>query len=132
MESISERLERILAALEPFEIPGKPAGKPAKPAHLAKILNVAPSSLSRWMKNEVEPRGKQKERIDILYRAVCEVEAGNPQAHGIVQNLISPVYGMTVGAAVGFTPLSLGLVGVVAAAGLGWLLSDKNDEEEEE
>ena len=67
---VSKKLEKIQEALKPLEIPGKPADAPVKPAHLAKLLDVAPSSLSRWMKDEVVPRGRQKERLDILYRTL--------------------------------------------------------------
>lgn len=132
---VSEKLKRIQKALKPLEIPGKsadapvkPADAPVKPAHLAKLLDVAPSSLSRWMKDEVVPRGQQKERLDILYRTVVEAEK-NEEAKKILKKLVSPIptIGLVAGAAL--SPIGFGLFGAIAAAGLGWLLSDKEDED---
>ena len=135
---VSKKLKRIQGALKPLEIPGKPADAPVKPAHLAKLLDVAPSSLSRWMKDEVVPRGRQKERLDILYRTVLEAETGNTEAKEMLKKLVSPTPSMGVMAGVGLTapsfavsPIRLGLLGAIAAAGLGWLLSDKEDNDEE-
>lgn len=135
---VSKKLKRIQGALKPLEIPGKPADAPVRPAHLAKLLDVAPSSLSRWMKDEVAPRGRQKERLDILYRTVLEAEAGNTEAKAMLKKLVSPTPAMGVMAGVGLTassfavsPIRLGLLGAIAAAGLGWLLSDKEDNDEE-
>ena len=135
---VSKKLKRIQEALKPLEIPGKPADAPVRPAHLAKLLDVAPSSLSRWMKDEVVPRGRQKERLDILYRTVLEAETGNTEAKEMLKKLVSPTPSMGVMAGVGLTapsfavsPIRLGLLGAIAAAGLGWLLSDKEDNEEE-
>ena len=126
----SDRLQKIQKVLSSQNIPGKPI-------HLAKILDVAPSSLSRWLKGEVEPRGKQKERIDILYRIVCEVEKGNPTAKELLPKLVKPV-GFSAVASAGIaglvgmvTPLSLGMVGVLFAAGLGWLLADTENEKDD-
>ena len=135
---VSKKLKRIQGALKPLEIPGKPADAPVRPAHLAKLLDVAPSSLSRWMKDEVVPRGRQKERLDILYRTVLEAEAGNTDAKAMLKKLVSPTPSMGVMAGAGLTapsfavsPIRLGLLGAIAAAGLGWLLSDKEDNDEE-
>ena len=134
---ISKKLEKIQEALKPLEIPGKPADAPVKPAHLAKLLDVAPSSLSRWMKDEVVPRGRQKERLDILYRTVLEAER-NEDAKTILKKLVSPTPAMGIVAGAGLfsgalaaSPIRLGLFGAVAAAGLGWLLSDREDNGEE-
>ena len=135
---VSKKLKRIQGALKPLEIPGKPADAPVRPAHLAKLLDVAPSSLSRWMKDEVVPRGRQKERLDILYRTVLEAEAGNTEAKEMLKKLVSPTPSMGVMAGAGLTassfavsPIRLGLLGAIAAAGLGWLLSDKEHNDEE-
>ena len=118
--TISEQLQKIQAVLKNQNIP-------AKPINLAKILGVSPSSLSRWLNDEVDPREKQKERIDILYRIACEVENENPTSKKILLKLIKPLgFGMgTIGAV---APLTLGIAGVLSAAGLGWLLTDKEDE----
>ena len=125
---VSKKLKKIQAALKPLKIPGKPEATPVKPVHLAKLLDVAPSSLSRWMKDEVVPRGRQKERLDILYRTVVEAER-NEDAKKILKKLVSPMptIGLVAGAAL--SPIGLGLFGAIAAAGLGWLLSDKEDED---
>ena len=128
---VSKKLKKIQAALKPLELPGKPEATPVKPVHLAKLLDVAPSSLSRWMKDEVVPRGRQKERLDILYRTVVEAER-NEDAKKILKKLVSPMstIGLVAGAA--FSPIGLGLFGAIAAAGLGWLLADKEDEDTDE
>lgn len=135
---VSEKIKKIQEALKPLEIPVKPADAPVRPAHLAKLLDVAPSSLSRWMKDEVVPRGRQKERLDILYRTILEAEAGNTEAKAMLEKLVSPTpsMGIVAGAglvsgAVAASPIRLGLLGAIAAAGLGWLLSDKEDNSEE-
>ena len=135
---VSKKLEKIQEALKPLEIPGKPVDAPVKPAHLAKLLDVAPSSLSRWMKDEVVPRGRQKERLDILYRTILEAEAGNTEAKAMLEKLVSPTPSMGIVAGAGLasgllaaSPIRLGLLGAIAAAGLGWLLSDKEDNGEE-
>lgn len=129
---VSEKIKKIQEALRPLEIPGKPADAPVKPAHLAKLLDVAPSSLSRWMKDEVVPRGRQKERLDILYRTILEAERSE-DAKKILKKLVSPmpVIGLAAGAAtIGIvpSPIRFGLLGAIAAAGLDWLLADKENE----
>ena len=83
------------------------------------------------MQDRVAPRGRQKERLDILYRTVLEAEAGNTEAKTILKKLVSPTpaMGMVAGAGLvasfAVSPIRLGLLGAIAAAGLGWLLSDK-------
>ena len=110
-----ERLERIQKSLMQM-------GIPARPADLAKMLHVAPSSLSRWLSGE-EAKGKQREKIDLLYRTVLEAAAENPTAKRMIAQFSRPVAGVGI--------LATGLIGAVAAAGLGWLLSDKEDNDEE-
>ena len=110
-----KRLERIQKSLMQM-------GIPARPADLAKMLDVAPSSLSRWLGGE-EAKGKQKEKIDLLYRTVLEAAAENPTAKRMIAQFSRPVAGVGI--------LATGLIGAVAAAGLGWLLSDKEDSGEE-
>ena len=113
---ISERVRKIQEILIQ-------EGFSAKPSHIAKILDIAPSSFSRWMNNEAEPRGKQKEKVDLLYRIVCEVEHGNTQAKEILHKL---VVGVSPGISGAVPPLSLGIAGVLVAAGLGWLFTDRD------
>lgn len=123
--SVKTKLEVIQKALTN-------QGMESGPAHLAKIFGVAQSSIFRWLNDEVQPRGKQAERIALLYRTAREVEAGTEGAERILKNLVKPrpMMGLGVGAiATGASLLSLGLVGAVAAAGLGWLLADDDDEE---
>ena len=74
------------------------------------------------MNNEAEPRGKQKEKVDLLYRTACEVENGNTQAKEILHKLAA---GVSIGM-FGAPLLSLGITGVLFAAGLGWLLTDRD------
>ena len=136
--SVKAKLEAIQKTLAKL-------GVESGPANLARIFGVAQSSIFRWLNDEVQPRGKQAERIDLLCRTAREVEAGNQQAEEILKNLVSPVAtagGLAASAA--FLPkagvglmgaaslLSFGLLGAVAAAGLGWLLSDKEDADTDE
>ena len=112
---ISERVKKIQAIFAQ-------EGISARPSHIAKIMDIAPSSFSRWMNNESEPRGKQKEKVDLLYRTVCEVENGNTQAKEILHKFAAAVSTGMFGAPL----LSLGIPGALFAAGLGWLLTDKD------
>ena len=109
-----KRLEKIQKSL------GQ-QGIPSKPANLAKILGVASSSVSRWLSGE-EAKGKQREKIDMLHRTVLEAEAENPIAKRMIAQFL-PTAGVGL--------LASGLVGAITAAGLGWLLTDKTDDEEE-
>lgn len=136
--SVKTKLEAIQKTLVKL-------GVESGPANLARIFGVAQSSIFRWLNDEAQPRGKQAERIDLLYRTAREVEAGNQQAEEILKNLVSPVAAAGgLGASAAFLPkagvgllgaaslLSFGLLGAVAAAGLGWLLSDKEDADTDE
>lgn len=131
--SVKAKLEAIQKTLAKL-------GVESGPAHLARIFGVAQSLIFRWLNDEVQPRGKQAERIALLYRIVRKVEAGNPQAAEILKNLVKPTValaGIVAGASllpkagIGMMArtslLSFGLLGAVAAAGLGWLLSDSED-----
>lgn len=111
-----KRLKRIQKSLMQMDIP-------ARPADLAKMLDVAPSSLSRWLGGE-EAKGKQKEKIDLLYRTVLEADADNRTAKRMIAQFSRPVAGVGL--------LATGLLGAVVAGGLGWLLSDKEDEDTDE
>lgn len=111
-----KRIERIQKSLRQM-------GIPARPADLAKMLDVAPSSLSRWLGGE-EAKGKQKEKIDLLYRTVIEADADNTTAKRMIAQFSRPMAGMGL--------LATGLLGALTAAGLGWLLSDKEDEDTDE
>lgn len=113
--TISERVKKIQAIFAQ-------EGISARPSHIAKIMDIAPSSFSRWMNNESEPRGKQKEKVDLLYRTVCEVENGNTQAKEILHKLAAGASTGMFGAPL----LGLGIPGVLFAAGLGWLLTDRD------
>ena len=67
----------------------------------------------------------------MLYRAACKAEDGDPQAKEILHNLVRPMAGVGLGAAAGVSLLGFGLLGAVAAAGLSWLLADREDNDEE-
>ena len=136
--SVKTKLETIQKTLTNLDVE-------SGPANLARIFGVAQSSIFRWLNDEAQPRGKQAERINLLYRTAREVEAGNQQAEEILKNLVSPAAaaiasglaaraGAVAGAGlIGATSLiSFGLLGAVAAAGLGWLLSDKEDADTDE
>ena len=129
-ESVKAKLEVIQKTLSKL-------GLESGPAHLARIFGVAQSSIFRWLNDEAQPRGKQADLIDLLYRTAREARAGNLQAEEILKKLISPDgLGMVAGAAVsrlvpGISLLSFGLLGVVAAAGLSWLLSGSDKEYED-
>ena len=112
-----KRLRRIQKFLMQSDLP-------ARPAHLAKILGVAPSSLNRWLGGE-EAKGKQREKIDIFFRAVLKAEAGNPTAMRMVAQFARPMTG-------GVGLLASGLTGVLIALGLSWILSDSDEEDSEE
>ena len=135
--SVRTKLEVIQKALANL-------GVESGPANLARIFGVAQSSIFRWLNDEAQPRGKQAERIDLLYRTAREAEAGTKraeQAKEILKKLVSPVAaasGSAVGAVAGTglmgatSLISFGLLGAVFAAGLGWLLSDKEDADTDE
>ena len=132
--SVKTKLEVIQKALTN-------QGMESGPANLARIFGVAQSSIFRWLNDEVQPRGKQADRIDLLYQTAREAEAGNHQAEEILKNLVSPVAaarlpvaGAVAGARlIGATSLiSFGLLGAVVAAGLGWMLPDKEDADADE
>lgn len=131
--SVKTKLEVIQKALTNL-------GVESGPANLARIFGVAQSSIFRWLNDEAQPRGKQAERIDLLYRTAREAKAGNHQAEEILKNLVSPLTateGAAAGAVAGLglgaaSLISFGLLGAVVAAGLGWLLSDKEDADTDE
>ena len=127
----------VKAKLEVIQKTLSKLGLESGPAHLARIFGVAQSSIFRWLNDEAQPRGKQADLIDLLYRTAREARAGNLQAEEILKKLISPDgLGIMAGAAVsrivpGISLLSFGLLGVVAAAGLSWLLSGSDKEYED-
>jgi len=57
----------------------------------------------------------------MLYRTVLEAEAENPTAMRMIAKFSSPIAGVGL--------LASGLIGAVAAAGLSWLLSDSDKED---
>lgn len=127
----------VKAKLEVIQKTLSKLGLESGPAHLARIFGVAQSSIFRWLNDEAQPRGKQADLIDLLYRTAREARAGNLQAEEILKKLISPDgLGIMAGAAVsrivpGISLLSFGLLGLVAAAGLSWVLSGSDKEYED-
>ena len=134
---MEKRQTSVKAKLEVIQKTLSKLGLESGPAHLARIFGVAQSSIFRWLNDEAQPRGKQADLIELLYRTAREARAGNSKAEEILKKLISPAgLGIVAGAAVsrlvpGISLLSFGLLGVVAAAGLGWLLADKEDTDNE-
>lgn len=130
---MEKRQASVKAKLEVIQKTLSKLGLESGPAHLARIFGVAQSSIFRWLNDEVQPRGKQADLIDLLYRTAREARTGNSKAEEILKKLISSDgLGIMAGAAVsrlvpGISLLSFGLLGVVAAAGLVWLLADKED-----
>lgn len=104
----AEKIERICRTLEE-------RGEPGSYHQVARLLGVAPSTVSRWAGGESTPRGKQAESLDLLYRTVVAADHGNPDAIKIL--------GAVLGAA-GAGLLGMGVGGVLIAAGLGWLLGE--------
>ena len=134
---MEKRQTSVKAKLEVIQKTLSKLGLESGPAHLARIFGVAQSSIFRWLNDEAQPRGKQADLIDLLYRTAREARAGNSKAEEILKKLISPaglgiVAGTTVSRLVsGASLLSFGLLGVIAAAGLGWLLSGSDGEDED-
>ncbi len=134
---MEKRQASVKAKLEVIQKTLSKLGLESGPAHLARIFGVAQSSIFRWLNDEAQPRGKQADLIDLLYRTAREARAGNSKAEEILKRLISPaglgiVAGTTVSRLVpGASLLSFGLLGVIAAAGLGWLLSGSDGEDED-
>ena len=134
---MEKRQASVKAKLEVIQKTLSKLGLESGPAHLARIFGVAQSSIFRWLNDEAQPRGKQADLIDLLYRTAREARAGNLKAEEILKKLISPDgLGIMAGAAVsrlvpGLSLLSFGLLGVVAAAGLSWLLSGSDKEYED-
>lgn len=100
------KLEKICQSL-------KARGEPGTLYQIARLLGVAPSTVTRWSKGQTNPRGKAAEALDVLYRTVVQAEKGNPEAANML--------GAFLGGA-GAALLGLGLGGVLIAAGLGWII----------
>jgi transcriptional regulator with XRE-family HTH domain len=111
-----KKLQRISAALQD-------RGEPGNAAQIARLLNVSPSTVGRWLSGEVAPRGKQAESLKLLHRTVVQADDGNRDAKKIL--------GMLLGGA-GAGLLGLGLGGVLIAAGLGWVLGGTGDDGDDE
>lgn len=107
--SYIKKLRKIYDALEK-------RGKSGTAYQVAKMLNVSPSTVSRWENGESEPKGKNAEALNLLYKTIVEAEKGDDQANHILSSLLG------AGAA---GLLGLGLGGILIAAGLSWLLSEE-------
>ena len=92
-------------------------GESGSYSQVARLLDVSPSTVSRWVKG-VMPTNRQFERLNLLYRTVCEAEEGNEDAKKIL--------GALLGVA-GASLLGLGVGGILIAAGLGWLIGERNE-----
>lgn len=105
-----ERIQAVLTA----------RGQPGTPYQIARMLSVAPSTVSRWLSGVATPRGRQEESLTLLYRTAVETQNGNEEAATILKKVAVPIAGAAL--------LGLGLPGVLMAAGLGWLLGGLEDE----
>lgn len=110
----NQKLEKIQAVL------GQ-QGQPGTPYQIARMLNVAPSTVLRWKSGEAKPRGKQEESLTLLYRTVVEAERGNESAATLLRKFAVPIAGAAF--------LGFGLPGVLMAAGFGWIVGALKDEE---
>lgn len=107
-----QKLQRIYTSL-------RVKGHPGTAYQVAKLLQVAPSTVGRWEKGSATPQGRTAESLDLLYRTVVQAERGNADADKILGAILGGV---------GASLLGIGLGGILVAAGLGWLLG--SDEEE--
>tara|TARA_Y100000813_G_C23859591_1_gene210470 strand:- start:11 stop:406 length:396 start_codon:yes stop_codon:yes gene_type:complete len=98
-------------------------GQAGTPYRVAQLLNVSPSTVSRWLRdvNPTTPRGKSAEALDYLYRAAKQWEDEHDERS-------DEVLGMLIGGA-GAALLGLGPAGMLIAAGVGWLVGDQAKEE---
>jgi hypothetical protein len=110
----NKMIEKIQAVLEA-------GGQSGTPYQIARMLNVAPSTVLRWKASEARPRGKQEQSLNLLYRTVVEAENGNEIAATLLKRFAVPIAGVAY--------LAFGLPGVLMAAGLGWLVGTMKDEE---
>ena len=106
MINAKTKIERISEALQSRNEPGTLY-------QIAKLLDVVPSTVSRWHSGASAPRGRQAESLDLLYNTVVKADTGNPEAYKILAALLGGV---------GAGLLGLGVGGVLIAAGLGWIL----------
>ncbi len=105
------KLNQIYAALQA-------RGEPGTAYRVAKILQVAPSTVSRWERGLVSPQGRTAEALDLLYRTAVHAERGNEDANQIFATILT-------GAGAGL--LGLGVGGILIAAGLAWILSGEEE-----
>jgi len=112
MATAAQKIEAICRSLQT-------RGEPGNQAQVARLLNVSPSTVHRWMTGVAVPKGRQAEALNLLYNTVCEAQKGNPQAKRILGTLM-------VGA--GASLLGLGVGGFLMAAGLGWALGETKDD----
>lgn len=96
----------------------KERGEPGTLSQVARLLDVSPSTVTRWVAGETRPTAKQIERLELLDRTIRHAESGNPDAKRILAALLSGT---------GARLLGLGLTGILIAAGLAWLVSGGNE-----
>lgn len=107
-----DKVVRIQAAL-------KDRGESGSLNQVGRLLNVSTSTVSRWAaEGGTKPPRKQQERLDLLYRTVCEADRGNSDADKILAALLG---------AAGAGLLGLGMGGILIAAGLGWLVRENQE-----
>jgi hypothetical protein len=107
--------------IDKIQVVLKAGGQSGTPYQIARMLNVAPSTVLRWKAGEAKPRGKQEESLSLLYRTVVEAENGNESAVTLLKKFAVPFGGVAF--------LGFGLPGVMMAAGMGWIVGALKDEE---
>ena len=105
------KLAQIYATLEA-------RGEPGTAYRVAKILQVAPSTVSRWERGLATPQGRTAEALNLLYRTAVQADRGNEDANQIFATIVTGV---------GAGLLGLGIGGILIAAGLAWILSGEEE-----
>lgn len=113
MRSVKRKIECICEVLQS-------RGEPGTCYQVARLLDVSPSTVTRWVAGTATPRGRQSEALDLLYNTVVQVNRGNEEADKILGALLG---GLGAGL------LGLGVGGILIAAGLGWVIGEQEFKE---
>lgn len=99
----------------------KKRGESGTPYRISQLLQVSPSTVTRWLHGQATPRGRTEEALTYLYRASLKWEEDHDDQS-------DQVLGAILGGA-GAALLGLGPAGMLIAAGFGWLVGEKANEE---
>lgn len=107
-----EKVQRICEILQTL-------GQPGTASQLAFILNMCPSTITRYLSGEIAPRSKStQDSIGFLHKILVESVNGNQQAKTVLDAII------------GHRGLArMGVGGAVVALGMTWLASSKIDDQ---